>query len=63
MSTQEINTTIIWAEELANKHNLGVNVIINAFVTARSELGDSDKAKRLVEQELEERHKKLGCAS
>lgn len=55
MSGEEIQEThriIKWAEHLANKYQLGINIIINHFVDRRKELSTKEKAMNSIEEEL-----------
>lgn len=49
---QETHRIIRWAEHLANKYELGINIIINHFVDLRKELGTKEKAMNSIEEEL-----------
>ncbi len=52
MSSKDASSIVIWAEELANKYGLGINVIINGFVQANKEVKNIKKAKAFIENEI-----------
>lgn len=52
MSNQDVSNVLIWAEELANKYELGMNTVVNGFVKANRELQHIEKAKAFIENEM-----------
>lgn len=55
LSQEEIEQTheiIRWAEDIANKYEIGLNTIINMFIQSRDILGDKEIAKQAVEKKL-----------
>lgn len=58
MSNQDVSSVVIWAEELANKYELGINTVVNGFVKANRELQDIEKAKAFIENEMKSLRRK-----
>lgn len=58
MSNQDVSSVVIWAEELANKYELGINTVVNGFVKANRELQDIEKAKDFIENEMKSLRRK-----
>lgn len=54
MCKQELDSIVLWAVELADKYDIGIQGIIAGFISAREELKDSNKAKIFVESESKE---------
>lgn len=58
MSNQDVSSVVIWAEELANKYELGINTVVNGFVKANRELQDIEQAKAFIENEMKSLRRK-----
>lgn len=58
MSNQDVSKVVLWAEELANKYDLGINTVVNGFVKANRELQDIEKAKAFIENEIKSLRRK-----
>ena len=48
-----------WAEDLANKYDVGVMGVIDSFISARKVLESDEAAKAFVEKETSELRRKL----
>lgn len=60
MSNIKILEITKWAEDLANKYDVGVIGVIDSFISAREVLESDEAAKAFVEKETSELRRKLG---
>lgn len=55
MNKQYINNILLWAEPLANTYDIGINIIINNFLSVKAQVGDIKEAKNVIESQLMEK--------
>lgn len=53
MDVETIKDISIWSDKVSRETNLGINVIVSRFVTVHKEVKDIEKAKKVVELELQ----------
>ncbi|MEG2896556.1 MAG: hypothetical protein RR887_13400 [Niameybacter sp.] len=53
MTVEEIKDISKWADKLAGEYGVGISPIVNSFVKAHAEVKDIEKAKKMIELDLQ----------